>query len=52
MKIVNTDGENLHIFWTTRGILIKVSGKMSQKAGFYPLPKRSMNDALYLMKPY
>ena len=28
MKIVNFDRENLHIFWTTWGILLKVSGKM------------------------
>ena len=28
MKIVNTDGENLHIFWTTWGISMKFSGKL------------------------
>ena len=28
MKIVNIDGENLHIFWTTLGISMKFSGKM------------------------
>ena len=28
MKIVNIEGENLHIFWTTWGISIKLSGKM------------------------
>ena len=26
MKIVNIDGENFHIFWTTWGILINFSG--------------------------
>ena len=28
MKIVNTDGENLYIFWTAWGISMKFSGKM------------------------
>ena len=28
MKIVNNDEENLRIFWTTRGISMKFSGKM------------------------
>ena len=28
MKIVNIDGEALHIFWTTSGISLKFSGKM------------------------
>ena len=28
MKIVNIDGENLHVLWTTRIISIKFSGKM------------------------
>ena len=28
MKIVNIDGENLHIFWTTRGISMKFPGKL------------------------
>ena len=28
MKIVNTKEENLCIFWATRGILMKYSGKM------------------------
>ena len=28
MKIVNTDGENLDFFWTTREISMKFSGKM------------------------
>ena len=28
MKIVDIDGENLHIFWTTWGISMKLSGKM------------------------
>ena len=27
MKIVNTEGENIHIFWTVWGISIKFSGK-------------------------
>ena len=28
MKIVNVDGENLHIFWTTWETSVKLSGKM------------------------
>ena len=28
MKIVNIDGENLHIFWTTGEILMTFSGKL------------------------
>ena len=28
MKIVDNDGENLHIFWTTWGISVKFSGEM------------------------
>ena len=28
MKIVNIDGENLHIFWTTLGILMEFWGNM------------------------
>ena len=28
MKIVNTDRENVHIFWTIWGLSIKFSGKM------------------------
>ena len=28
MKIVNIDGENLLIFWTTWGLLMELSGKM------------------------
>ena len=28
MKIVNAEGEKLHIFGTTRGISMKFSGKM------------------------
>ena len=28
MKIVKTDEENVHIFWTTWGISMKLSGKM------------------------
>ena len=28
MKIVNTDTENVHIFWTIWGLSIKFSGKM------------------------
>ena len=29
MKILNIDGENLQIFWTTWGILMNFSGKMT-----------------------
>ena len=28
MKIVNIDGENVHISWTTQGTSMKFSGKM------------------------
>ena len=28
MKVVNTDRENVHIFWTIWGLSIKFSGKM------------------------
>ena len=28
MKVVNIDGENLHIFWTTWETSVKLSGKM------------------------
>ena len=28
MKLINIDGENLHIFWITRGISMKFSGKI------------------------
>ena len=28
MKTVNTEEEDLHIFWTTRGISMKLSGKV------------------------
>ena len=43
MKIVNYDGENPHMFWTTRGISMEFSGKMwlmiilkvTKNQGFY-----------------
>ena len=45
MKIVNIDGENHQIFWTTWGILVKFSGnvwimiilKLKKKTGPHPL---------------
>ena len=51
MKIVNTDGENFHIFWTGWGISMKFSGKMwlyrrdiiilkDKKTGLHLLSKR------------
>ena len=43
MKIVNIGGENLHIFWTTWGISIRLSGKTRlishKKQGFTLLRK-------------
>ena len=48
MKIVNIDGESLHIYWTTWGILMKSSReiwpmiilKITKKPGLHPLSRR------------
>ena len=50
MKIVNTEGENIHIFWTAWGISIKFSGKkwlliilkVKKKSGFHSLPRKNV----------
>ena len=34
------EGENLHIFWATLGISMKLSEKISKKKGFRPLPRK------------
>ena len=46
MKIVNIDGENLLIFWTTWGLLMELSGKMfHSKPGLHTFETR---DSLLL----
>ena len=46
IKIANIDRESFHIFWTTWGILMKISGKTwlliikSQKRGLHPVFRR------------
>ena len=51
IKIVNVDGENLHIFWTAWGIATKFSEKMwfmiillkvTKKPGLHPHSKRGI----------
>ena len=52
MKIVNIKGENLHVFWTTWGILVKFPGKIwlmiilnvTKKQGFTIFLENTFSD--------
>ena len=54
MKIVNIDGENIHILWKTYGISLKLSGKMWLKIILKATKKQGFTVSLediFLEKP-